>query len=275
MTARGRSAASAGSSPPREVGQRDRPRFVEHRARAAPAAARRRRPRATSKPLAAPTKQPGPVLLVAQQDAREVGAEGVADPLRQRRQQLAQRRGARAPPRSPAGASRARRPPSRPRRAPPLSIARAAPLGHVEHLPDQVERAVVGVDGERHAHERVRQLAVAAREAQLGAGASAGALDEPRHSCCSRSAAVVGMGELPERARERAARATGRACRRAPRSPRSSRRPPSLNPMPIGAPSKAVRKRSSDSRSAAFFSASSSSIATFERSTSGSTGLTM
>ena len=49
----------------------------------------------------------------------------------------------------------------------------------------------------------------------------------------------------------------------------------SLRPIPIGAPSKAARKRTSDSRSSAVFSASASSIATLERSTSGSTGLTM
>ena len=60
-------------------------------------------------------------------------------------------------------------------------------------------------------------------------------------------------------------------------APFTSTKSPSivLSAMPIGAPSKAVRKRSSDALSAAFFSWSSSSIATFERRISGSTGLRM
>ncbi len=56
----------------------------------------------------------------------------------------------------------------------------------------------------------------------------------------------------------------------------SSQRPSTvLSPIPIGAPSNAVRKRSSEARSSALFCWSSSSIATFERSMSGSTGLSM
>ena len=47
----------------------------------------------------------------------------------------------------------------------------------------------------------------------------------------------------------------------------------SISPMPIGAFANAVRKRSSLSLSAAFFSYRSTNTATFERSTSGSNGL--
>jgi len=56
----------------------------------------------------------------------------------------------------------------------------------------------------------------------------------------------------------------------------SSQRPFTvLRPIPIGAPSNAAQKRSSEARSSALFCCSSSSIATLERSMSGSTGFSM
>ena len=154
------------------------------------------------------------VLGVAQQDAREIGVEGLAQALDEQLEHVAQRE---VLERRLGHALQLRE-----RLRHRLGLCArgaldrgAAAVGHVEHLPDQVQRALVGVDGERHAHERVAQLAVAAGEADLRLVRALALLHEPRHGLLL-AGPVLRVRDLDRRPREQLPRARGRPCRRAP-----------------------------------------------------------
>ncbi len=150
----------------------------------------------------APTESScGPSLSLsrfAQEDAREVGAEDVADPIRQLLEQLAQvevleRR-----------LGHLLELPQRVRHRLGLGargalLGTAALLGHVHDLPDVAQRALMSVVQERHAHERVHHALVGALEAQL-ALVEARLLREDPLLLRTLGLTVGGVHELPERA---------------------------------------------------------------------------
>ena len=214
MTARGCSDASAASSPSeKSASVIGRP---SSRTGASASVSGTGSPaRSDAKPLAAPTRSRDAVVVAAQQDAREVRPEVLADPLDERCEHLLE---CERPERRLGHALELR---ERLRDRLGLSARgaldrRAAPVGHVEHLPDQVQGPVVGVDRKRHAHERVAQLAVAAREAHLGLMRALGA---PRRAEPPPPARAAGRrdGRSRRAAASATARARARASRRAPR----------------------------------------------------------
>ena len=149
----------------------------------------------------------------------------------------------------------------------------AALLGHVHELPDVALRPVVAVRGERHAHDRVHRVPVRAHEALLRLVEERPVAQQAPHGV----ALVLrdrGVGELPERLLQHL---------RLGAAEQLAEGVVHLEPAAVDGAEAHSDRRALERRPEALLGGaqlgvlllSSSSMATFERSTSASTGLRM